>query len=614
MTTTPATTRAPTSRMIQGGAFLIEPCPPDEVFTPEDLTDQHQLIAQTAREFVSKEVIPRISELEDPAKKHTLSRQLLGKAAELGLTAAEIPETYGGLGLDKMSTLVIAEEMAAQGSFSSTFGTQVGIGSLPIVFFGTEQQKTQYLPRLAAAEMVGAYCLSEATSASDAMNARTKATLSPDGSHYLLNGTKMWITNGGFADLFTVFAKIDGEKFTAFLVERSTPGLTVGAEEKKMGIRGSSTAPLVLEDARVPAANVLGEIGKGHRIAFNILNFGRLKLGASCVAACRELIEESVKWAKERVAFGRPIADYGLIKEKLGEMIVRAYSGRSMAYRTMGMIESLSEVPDSDSPGPSAKILEVMQEHAVECSIMKVFGAETLDFVVDQAVQIHGGYGYSAEYRVEQAYRDSRINRIFEGTDEINRLLLVNMLLKRSLNGELGLIPAAKNLLEETLTAASALPETGDSGQPLAVEAHLVEGARKAVLLVAGSTVERYQKALSEEQEIIGALANMVIEVYAMESCLLRTLKNIRRKGGNIGGGQEIGCDATRAAVCQGLDRVEAEGRRALARIGEGDTRRIQLSLLRKFLKRTPVDVIALKRRVADRAIELGRYPFSARA
>ena len=614
MTTTPATTRPPTSRMIQGGAFLIEPCPPDEVFTPEDLTDQHQLIAQTAREFVSKEVMPRSSDLEDPAKKHDLSRQLLGKAAELGLTAAQIPEAYGGLGLDKMSTLVIAEEMAAQGSFSSTFGTQVGIGSLPIVFFGTEEQKTQYLPRLAAAEMVGAYCLSEATSASDAMNARTKATLSPDGSHYLLNGTKMWITNGGFADLFTVFAKIDGEKFTAFLVERSTPGLTVGAEEKKMGIRGSSTTPLVLEDARVPTANVLGEIGKGHRIAFNILNFGRLKLGASSVAACRGLIEESVKWGKERVAFGRPIADYGLIKEKLGEMIVRAYAGRSMAYRTMGMIESLSEVPDSDSPGPSAKILEVMQEYAVECSIMKVFGAETLDFVVDQVVQIHGGYGYSAEYRVEQAYRDSRINRIFEGTDEINRLLLVNMLLKRSLKGELGLISAAKNLLEETLTAPSALPERGDSGQPLAVEARWVEGARKAVLLVAGSAVERYKKALSEEQEIMGALANMVIEVYAMESCLLRTLKNIQRKGGNIGGGQEIGCDATRAAVYQGLDRVETEGRRALARIGEGDTQRIQLSLLRKYLKRTPVDVIALKRRVADRAIELGRYPFSARA
>ncbi len=589
---------------IRGGSFLIERRTPEEVFTPEDLTDQHRLIAQTAQEFTEKEILPRVKEIED--KKPGILRELLKKAAELGFCATDVPQKYGGLELDKISSIIVSEKMACNGSWAVTVGAQAGIGLLPIAFFGTEAQKAKYVPKLATAEWVGAYCLSEASSASDALNSKTKATLSPDKKHYLLNGTKMWITNGGIADVYIVFAKIDGEKFTAFIVERTFPGVSPGAEEHKMGIRGSSTTPVSLENVPVPVENVLGEIGKGHQIAFNILNVGRLKLGAGCVGGCRNLLASAVKWAKERQAFGHPIADFGLIKEKLGEMAARTYAVESVSYRTTGMIERLLEGINQGSPEAPKQILEALQEYAVECSILKVMGTEVLDFVSDETVQILGGYGFSSDYDVERAYRDQRVNRIFEGTNEINRLLTTEMLLKRSMKGQLALIPAAQKLMDEILGLGPA--EELEEDRPLAEEARLVEGAKKVVLLVAGSAVQKYMQALADEQEVVGVISNLVMGVYGMESALLRTQKKMARSSPEACASE---MDATRAYIYAACDDMEAEARRGLARIAEGDTLRAQLAALRRFLRRTPPDTVELRRRVANRALELNQYPFA---
>lgn len=598
------TATATTKARIKGGSFLIEQRLPEEIFTPEDLTDQHRLIGQTAQEFVEKEVLPRVKEIEE--KKPGVLRELLKKAADLGFCAIDVPEKYGGLELDKISSIFVTEKMARNGSWAATLGAQAGIGILPIAFFGTEQQKARYLPKLASAEWVGAYCLSEATSASDALNCKARATLSPDAKHYILNGTKMWVTNGGIADVYVVFAKVDGEKFTAFIVDRTFAGVSPGAEEHKMGIRGSSTTPLNLENVPVPVENVLGEIGKGHQIAFNILNMGRLKLGAGCAGGCKYLIAEALKWAKEREAFGHKIADFGMIKEKLGEMVVRTYAVESMSYRTTGMIEALLEGIDQGASTAGKQILEALQQYAVECSILKVMGTETLDFVADETVQIFGGYGFSSDYEVELVYRDQRVNRIFEGTNEINRLLITDMLMKRSMKGELALIPAAQRLLDEILSAPP--PEEVVEDQPLGEEARLLEGAKKAALLVAGSAVQRYMQALADEQEVIGVLSDLVMEVYAMETVLLRTRKKMSKATPEACAAE---ADATRAYIYEAADRMELEARRALARIAEGDMLRTQLAVLRRFLRRTPPDTIDLKRRVATRALDLNRYPFA---
>jgi alkylation response protein AidB-like acyl-CoA dehydrogenase len=598
-----ATAIATPRTLITGGSFLIENRAPSEIFTPEDLTDQHRLIAQTAREFVFQEVIPRLGEME--AKKPGLLRELLEKAAALGLCGTDVSQKYGGLELDKISSIIVSEEMARDGAWAATLGCQAGIGILPIAFFGTEAQKANYVPKLVTAEWIGAYCLSEATSGSDAMNARTKAVLSADGRHYILNGTKHWITNGGIADVYVVFAKVDGEKFTAFIVERVFQGVSPGAEEHKMGIRGSSTTPVNLENVAVPVENVLGEVGKGHLIAFNILNMGRLKLGAGCIGGARHLFAEAVTWAKEREAFGHPIADFGLIKEKLGEMAVRIYAAESMCYRTAGMIDELLEDVDQSAPEAGKKILKALEQYAVECSILKVAGTEVLDFVSDETVQIYGGYGFSSDYPIERTYRDQRVNRIFEGTNEINRLLITDLLMRRSMKGELGLIPAAQHLMDEIL-GAPALDESFQDGL-FAAEAQLLEGAKKVVLMVAGSALQRYMQALADEQEIIAALSNLVMGVYAMESALLRTLKKAGRSSPED---CEIEVAATRALIYNTVDSMECEARRALSRIAEGDTLRTQLAVLRRFLRRNPPDTIGLRRRVADRAIGLGRYPF----
>src|SRR6266568_5000251 len=539
----------------KGGSFLIENCSPEEIFTPEDASDQHRLIRQTAREFAENEIRPRLREIEE--KKPGLLRELLQRAAAAGLCGVDVPEKYGGLELDKISSVIVSEEMACDGAWAATLGAQAGIGILPIAFFGTEDQKTRYVPKLAAAEWVGAYCLSEATSASDALHCKAKAALSADGKHYVLNGTKHWITNGGIADVYIVFAKVNGEKFTAFIVERAFPGVVPGAEEHKMGIRGSSTTPVNLENVPVPIENVLGEIGKGHQIAFNILNMGRLKLGAGCVGGCRFLVAEAVKWAKEREAFGHRIADFGMIKEKLGEMAIRTYAIESMSYRTTGMIENLLEGIDQGAATAARQILEALQQYAVECSILKVAGTETLHFVTDETVQIYGGYGFSSDYPVERAFRDQRVNRIFEGTNEINRLLITDMLMKRSMKGELGLIPAAQKLLDEVLGLSP--PQGGEDDRPLTDESALVQGAKKVALLVAGSAVQKYMQALSDEQEVIGVLSNLVMEVYAMESALLRTLKMLAKSSPES---CAVECDAARCYIHEAADRMESEARR----------------------------------------------------
>jgi alkylation response protein AidB-like acyl-CoA dehydrogenase len=574
------------------------------VFTPEDMTDQHKLIAQTAEEFIAQEIVPRLQEIED--KKPGVLRELLRKAAEVGLSTTDVPQRFGGLELDKISSIIVSEKMARNGSWAATLGAQAGIGILPIAFFGTDEQKAKYVPKLASAEWVGAYSLSEASSASDALNVKTRAVLSPDGKHYILNGTKMWVTNGGIADVYVVFAKVDGEKFSAFIVERGFAGVSVGAEEHKMGIRGSSTTPLHLESVPVPVENVLGEVGKGHLIAFNILNVGRLKLGAGCVGGCKYLLLEALKWAQEREAFGRRIADFGLIKEKLGEMLARTFAVESISYRTTGMIDSRLEGIDQGGPTAPKQIMEALQEYAVECSILKVLGTETLHYVADETVQIFGGYGFSSDYEVERTYRDQRVNRIFEGTNEINRLLITDMLIKRAMKGQLGLIPAARKLRDEILGMGPG-EELLDE-QPLGEETKLVGGAKKVALLVAGSAVERFMMALEKEQEVIGALSNLVMDVYSMESVLLRTLKKLSASAPETCAAEVA---ATRVFLYDACDHMEVEARRALARITEGDTLRTQLAVLRRFLRRTPPDAIELRRQVADRALELNRYPFA---
>jgi alkylation response protein AidB-like acyl-CoA dehydrogenase len=588
----------------QGGSFLIEARSPGDVFTPEDTTDQHKLIAQTAQEFVDREVVPRMQEIED--KKPGVLRELLRKAAEVGLSATDVPQRFGGLELDKISSVIVSEKMARNGSWAVTVGAQAGIGVLPIAFFGTDEQKAKYVPKLASAEWVGAYSLSEASSASDALNVKTRAVLSPDGEHYILKGTKMWVTNGGIADVYVVFAKVDGEKFTAFIVERGFAGVSAGAEEHKMGIRGSSTTPLNLENVPVPLENLLGEIGKGHLIAFNILNVGRLKLGAGCVGACKYLLLEALKWAQEREAFGHRIADFGLIKEKLGEMAARTFAVESISYRAAGMIDSRLEGIDQGAPTAPKMIMEALQEYAVECSILKVLGTETLHYVADETVQIFGGYGFSSDYEVERTYRDQRVNRIFEGTNEINRLLITEMLMKRSMKGQLALIPAARKLLDEILGMGPG--EELPDDQPLAQETNLVEGAKKVALLVAGSAFQRFLTALEKEQEVIGALSNLVMDVYAMESVLLRTLKKLSASAPETCAAEVA---ATRLLIYDACDRIEIGARRALARIAAGDALRTQVAVLRRFLRRTSPDTIELRQRVADRAQELLRYPFA---
>jgi alkylation response protein AidB-like acyl-CoA dehydrogenase len=585
---------------ISGGSFLLEERTPDEIFTPEDFTEQHQLIGQTAEEFATNEIVPNIEKMEH--KDFSVTRELLKKAGELGLSGVEIPEAYGGLEMDKVTAAVIADHIAKYAGFATTWGGHTGIGTLPIVYFGTEEQKKKYLPRLAAGEIVGAYALSEASSGSDALNCRARAELSKDGKHYILNGEKMWITNAGFADLFTVFAKVDGEKFTAFLVEKSFPGFSIGAEEHKMGIRGSSTCPIILNDCKVPAENVLGEIGKGHVIAFNILNIGRFKLGAMCVGGARVALENSIAYAKQRKAFSKVIADFGLVREKLANMAALIYVGESLVYRTVGMMDvALNEI-DKSSADAAKETRKAIEEYAVECSIIKVWGSEMVDYVVDETVQIFGGYGFVEEYPAERAYRDARINRIFEGTNEINRLIISGFLLKRAMSGQLALMPAIKKVMDEVLSGP-AFGETIEGA--LSEERKLVAQAKKLGLFAAGAATQKYMQAIQDQQEIMGAIADMVIESYVMESAVLRAQK-IASSQGEAAAALPIGM--TRVYLTQAMEKIEAAARKIVAAVADGDMLRTQLAILRRLAKYEPFNTIALRQQIAQKVIERGKY------
>jgi alkylation response protein AidB-like acyl-CoA dehydrogenase len=594
----------PVSRALsRGGAFLITSSTPEDVFTPADLTDDQRLIGQTADEFVTKEVVPMIPDLEQ--HKEGLMAELLKKAGELGLLGGTIPEEYGGSGLDKVSATVLAEKLAGYASFAVSHGAHAGIGTIPIVYFGTEEQKKKYLPKIATGELLSCYCLSEPQAGSDALASRTRAVLSPDGKNWILNGQKMWITNGGFADVYIVFAKVDGEKFSCFIVERGTPGFTPGAEEKKMGIRGSSTVPLFFENAPVPKENLLHEIGRGHIVAFNTLNVGRFSLGAYCLGGAKNVLATASKYSKERMAFGKRLCDFGLIKAKLGEMAVRTYAVESMIYRSAGMIEAAVSNPEAGAD-KTLQAMQVLEEYAIESSISKVVGSETLDFCVDEAVQIFGGYGFHEDYPVARAYRDSRINRIFEGTNEINRLLIVQMLMKRAMTGVVPLIPAAMKLSEEVLAGPSF--EEAPSG-PLAEEERVLAQAKKIFLLAAGTAVQKFREQLAEQQEIVAALANIVMDVYAMESSLRRAQKSGAARAQAAGGV----ADAAQVFISDAMDRIEKEARTALASVAEGDALTTQLAVLRRFAKHAPIDTIALRRRVAEAVLAQDRYPFEGR-
>jgi len=570
----------------KGGSFLIEPTPLDQFYSPEDFTEEHHAIARTTEEFWTKEIAPNVDAIQHQEPGVAVS--VLRKAGQLGLTAVLLPEKYGGMEMDLTSAMLVAEGIAKDGSYAAWHGGQSGIGALPLLLFGTEDQKQRYLPRVATAELVASYALSEPQAGSDALAARTRADLSPDGKHYLLNGQKMWITNGGAADLLTIFAKIGGEKFTAFLVERKFPGVSSGAEEKKMGIKGSSTTAIYLDNVPVPVENVLGEIGRGHIIAFNILNIGRLKLGAFACGGAKEVLRVSISYAKERKAFGKAIAEFGLIQHKLAEMAIRIFATESATYRVVGLIESQLEGFSWDQPDAAQTELKAVEEFAAECSYIKIYASEMLDYVTDEAVQIHGGYGYHQDYVVERAYRDSRINRIFEGTNEINRLLATGMLLKRVQRGQLPLVDAAKKLQAEILSGPVA---TG-----------LVENAKKTALFALGIAYQKYGAALEDQQEVLASITDIAMNAFVMESVELRTQKLAQLHR------DEIAVDISAVFLREAMEIVESAARNVLAAGSEGDALRTNLAVLKRFTKFEPVNAIAARRRIAQRLLTAGRY------
>ncbi len=586
-------------QLVQGGEFLIADRTPDEIFTPEDFTEEHRMIADTTRQFVDHEVIPRIDELEKHDWK--LARELVKKAADLGLIGANIPEEYGGLGLDQTSGALVGENIGRSASFATTLGAESGIGLLPIIYFGTEAAKQKYLPRVTTGELITAYALTEAGSGSDAMAAKATARLSEDGTHYVLNGEKMFITNGGFADIFIVFAKVDGDKFTAFIVEKQD-GVSPGAEEHKMGIKGSSTTPLVLTDAKAPIENLLGEVGKGHKIAFNILNIGRFKLGAMCIGGMKLMVNEAVKYANERQQFGKSISSFGAIKSKLGEMAIRTWVGESMIYRTLGMIEAGINAVDTKDADAKLKAIE---EYAAECSIIKVALSEYCDFVADEMVQIYGGYGYSAHYPAERAYRDSRINRIFEGTNEINRMLIPGRLMKNAMSGRLALLPAAQALMDEVLSPQ--LPSFDDEDGILEAEQKLARNAKKVALMTLGTAAQKYMTTLGDQQEILLGIADVIMDAYAMETAILRAQK-LAASQGEAAAARYI--DMTRVFCNDAVERIEARAKNTLAGMAEGDELRTLLAALRRFTKLIPVNTIAARQRIADVLISANKWAY----
>ncbi|SDM96289.1 Acyl-CoA dehydrogenase [Fictibacillus solisalsi] len=586
-------------KVFKGGSFLVEDIQAEDLFTPEDFSEEHLMIAKTTEDYVVKEVVPQIDKIEN--HQFDISRKLLTKAGELGLLGADVPEAYGGLELDKISSSLITERFARARGFSLSYGAHVGIGSLPIVLFGNEDQKQRYLPDLATGTRIAAYALTEPGSGSDALGAKTTAKLNEEGTHYILNGEKQWITNSAFADVFIVYAKIDGEQFSAFIVERGFPGVSTGPEEKKMGIKGSSTRTLILEDVPVPKENLLGEAGRGHVIAFNILNIGRYKLAVGCVGGAKRGIEVSAKYANERSQFKRKISSFPLIQEKIANMAVQTYASESSVYRTVGLFEKRLGGLDAEAQKDGKEVAKAIAEYAIECSLNKFFASEVLDYVVDEAVQIHGGYGFMAEYEVEGAYRDSRINRIFEGTNEINRLLVPGTLVRKAMKGELPLIEKATALQNELMMM---MPQEVGT-EPLEQEKYLVSMGKKIILMVAGLAVQKFGPKLENEQEILANLADLVSEVYAMESTVLRTEKAINRTGLEKNTQKLL---MTEVFCQEAFNRMEAHAKESIIGVEEGDTLRMMLSALRKLTRHTPTNVIKKKREIAAVVLEEERY------
>ena len=587
-----------TKDVVKGGAFLIDDSQPSDVFTPERFDDEQLMAGRTCADFVEREVGPRMEEIE--AGNHETTVELLRAAGELGLLGADVPEAYGGLGLDKVTTTLITEKLARAASFAVSFGAHVGIGTLPIVFYGNEDQKARYLPDLASGKKHAAYALTEPDAGSDATGGKASARLSDDGRFYLLNGEKQWITNSGFADVFIVYAKVDGERMTAFIVERGFMGLTVGPEFQKMGLHGSSTCSVFMDDVPVPVENVLGEVGKGHLIAFNILNIGRWKLAAGCVGSAKALIETSALYAAERKQFGRPIASFPAIQQKLAQMAARTFALESVVYRTAGLFDGALAASDPGDPEGAA---QAIREYAVEASINKVLGSEVLDFVADESLQIHGGYGYIRGSDVERAYRDARINRIFEGTNEINRMLIPGTLLRRAMKGELPLTKAIQRVQQELTSLPTA--EAGADGGAMAAEVAQLANLKRATLMLAGIGIQKYLMRVEEEQEFLLSVADLVILTYAWESALLRTRQMVERGGPEV----DAAVDLTLLFGDWAAETAESTARRALAGMEEGDALQAQLGLVRRLFRRTPANTVQVGRRIAQRVLEARGYP-----
>ena len=591
-----------TKKVLLGGEFLIKESDPQSVFIPEEINEEQKMMVETAGEFVKNEIWPKLDAIDHQEPGLTVS--LLNKAGELGLLGTSVPEEYGGLGGDFNTNTFLAMELGTSYSFGVSFAAHTGIGTLPILYYGNDEQKAKYLPKLASGEMKSAYCLTEPTSGSDALSAKTTAKLSDDGKYYILNGQKMWITNGGFADILITFAQVDGDKFTCFIIDTKSPGFTRGEEENKMGIKGSSTRALFLDNVKVPVENVLGEIGKGHYIAFNVLNVGRFKLCAMTTGGAKKYASISVQYANERKQFGKTIASFGAIKHKLAEQAIRIFVSESATMRTSGLINDKEHELFESGKSYSESMIGAAEEYAIEAAMLKVFGSEVLDYVVDETVQVHGGYGYSEEYPAARGYRDSRINRIFEGTNEINRLLTVDMLIKRSMKGRINLMGPAMAIQKELMS----VPEFGEEPTGLlVVELKAIQNAKKAILMTAGMAVQRFMQKLADEQEVIMDLTDMLIEVYTSESAILRTQKLASMKNETE---LQPYIEMTQAYVSDSLERINLYGKHAISAFSEGDEQKLLTLGLKRFTKFGLVNTTKLRRNIANRLIEANGYCF----
>lgn len=595
--------KATALNITRGGEFLIKDTSFKDIFIPEEFDEEQQMIASMCSDFINNEVIPNLDAI-DSGDRPEIVPDLLSKAGELGLLSVSIPESYGGFGKDSNTSILVTEIIGAGHSFAVALAAHTGIGTLPILYFGNEDQKQKYLPKLASGEWKASYCLTEPGSGSDALGARSKAVLSEDGKHYVLNGTKMWITNAGFADVYVVFAKIDGEHFTGFILEKGMEGLTTGAEEKKMGIKGSSTRQVFMENVKVPVENVLGEIGKGHKIAFNILNIGRIKLCAAALGASKRAATISVQYANEREQFKTPIAQFGAIKHKIAEQATRIYAVESAQYRAGQRIQDVENELSAQGKNFAEALLGAAEEFAVECAILKVAGSEALDYVVDEGVQIHGGYGFSAEFAIERAYRDSRINRIFEGTNEINRMLSVGMMLKKAMKGEIDLAGAAMKVQKELMS----IPDFGASAEGLFVEQHkAIANFKKAALMVAGAAVQKYMQAMDKQQEVLMMISDMLIQLYISESVLLRTEKLVDMKGEEA---CKVQIAMAKLTINNAADIVNVQGKQAINAFADGDMQRMLLLGIKRFTKMAPFNAIAARQEIADKVIAENKYCF----